>query len=134
MGKQYISNKEIQSCGSINRPWMVESTVGQQINIKMVYMVDSKNSKETKVRFMKSNLEPETLCPTLGEIIERQNKHRTVICLVEHTSHFAGNDTFITESNSIEILLHDSRNTSSNYVLAFEGSFRKSDDICDMWL
>ena len=123
VGRQYISSKEFNNggCGSKNQPWMIESTVGQQISIKMVYMVDSKNSKESKIRFMKANLGSEYFCPTLGEIVERQNKHGTMICLAEHNPQSAENEAFVTESNSIELSLHDNRNTSIGYVLAFEG-------------
>ena len=125
--KQHISSmrSESDSCGKKERPWNVESMVGQRINISLIQLISSNktSSKRPFLYFSTSMIGHEADCAAYAKVVDEKKGEVAAVCLGDGGSNHKM-QSYLSNSNNVEIIYNDRRPADAlQFLFAFEGDF-----------
>ena len=123
--RQHVSSirTKSDSCGREDRPWKVDSMVGQRINVTFIQLIASNKTqnRDGYLYFSTSSEDYVSSCHFYAKIIDRKNRAVAALCYEKDVS-ITRNRHYLSGSNEVEIVYNKERPADSlQFLLSFDG-------------
>ena len=124
--RQHISSirTKSDSCGTEDRPWKVDSMVGQRINVTLIQLIASNKTqnRDGYLYFSTSMKGHDPSCHAYAKVIDTRKGVVAAICHEEMQSS-SRTQSYLSNSNEIEIVFNHNRPSDGlQYLFTFEGN------------
>ena len=127
--KQHVSSirTKSDSCGTEDRPWKVDSMLGQRINVTFIQLIASNKTqnRDGYLYFSTNLIGYEPTCSVYAKVIDK-NADQSVVASVcygnDHTTRRT--QSYESASNKLKIVFNENRPANGlQFLFAFEGNF-----------
>jgi len=107
------------TCGSRDRPWLLEAPSGQRINISLLDLSGSSSSTSSVQRARAVEAASSSRCVRQFGFIEDKSVNRNIdIC--SDDAH-RQQTLYVSHTNEVAIVLHPAQQTTANFLIAVKG-------------